>query len=161
MQRVTLICVGKLGQAFLQQGCDEYTKRLSALCKLQVVELPEETIHEKTASDKVIEKALEKEGARILAALPKGAALVALCIEGKLLSSEDLAAFFADSAVAGEGEIAFVIGSSHGLAKEVKQRAALQLSMSRMTFPHQLARLLLLEQIYRALSINAGSKYHK
>ncbi|MDD2993194.1 MAG: 23S rRNA (pseudouridine(1915)-N(3))-methyltransferase RlmH [Pygmaiobacter sp.] len=161
MQRVTLICVGKLGQAFLQQGCDEYTKRLSALCKLQLVELPEETIHEKTASDKVIEKALEKEGVRILAALPKGAPLVALCIEGKLLSSEQLAAFFADSAVAGEGEIAFVIGSSHGLAKEVKQRAALQLSMSRMTFPYQLARLLLLEQIYRALSINAGSKYHK
>ena len=96
MQRVTLICVGKLGQAFLQQGCDEYTKRLSALCKLQVVELPEETIHEKAASDKVIEKALEKEGARILAALPKGAALVTLCIEGKLISSEDLAAFFAD-----------------------------------------------------------------
>ncbi len=161
MQRVTLISVGKLGQAFLQQGCDEYTKRLSALCKLQLVELQEETVHEKAASDKVIEKALEKEGVRILAAVPKGAALVALCIEGKLLGSEDLAAFFADSAVAGEGEIAFVIGSSHGLAPAVKAAATLRLSMSRMTFPHQLARLLLLEQIYRALSINAGSKYHK
>ncbi|MBC5580310.1 23S rRNA (pseudouridine(1915)-N(3))-methyltransferase RlmH [Anaerofilum sp. BX8] len=161
MQTVTVIGVGRLGQPFLQQGCAEYAKRLSAFCDLKLVELPEEMIREKAAGDAEIRRALQKEGERILAAVPKSASLVALCIEGKQLSSEELADFFQQKALSGRADVAFVIGSSHGLSDEVKARAALRLSMSRMTFPHQLARLMLLEQIYRAASINAGTRYHK
>lgn len=161
MQNITLIVVGKLGQKFLQEGCAEYQKRLSAFCAFQVIELPEETVFEKNASPAAVEKALEKEAVRILAAVPKAAELCALCIEGKLISSEELAGYFREKALSGSGDIAFVIGSSHGLAPAVKQRAAKRISMSRMTFPHQLARLLLSEQIYRACTINAGTKYHK
>ncbi|MEG1931731.1 MAG: 23S rRNA (pseudouridine(1915)-N(3))-methyltransferase RlmH [Pygmaiobacter sp.] len=161
MQTITLIVIGKLGQPFLQQGCAEYAKRLSAFCNFRVVELAEETIHEKSSSENSIAKALSKEAEKIFAALPKGAELCALCIEGKSISSEELAGYFAEKALSGSGDIALVIGSSHGLADSVKQRAAKQISMSRMTFPHQLARLLLTEQIYRACTINANVKYHK
>ena len=161
MQAVTVICVGRLGQPFLQQGCAEYAKRLSAFCDLRLVELPEETIREKAAGEAEIRRALQKEGERILAAVPKNASLVALCIEGKQLGSEELAAFFQQKALSGRADVAFAVGSSHGLSDEVKARAALRLSMSRMPFPHQLARLMLLEQIYRAASINAGTRYHK
>lgn len=161
MQRITVICVGKLGQDFLQKGCAEYAKRLGGFCELKIIELPEELIREKSAGEAQIRRALEKEGERILAALPKNAAPVALCIEGKLCSSEELAGFLQEQAVFGRGETAFIIGSSHGLADAVKQRAVLRLSMSRMTFPHQLARLMLFEQLYRAMSINAGTRYHK
>ena len=105
--------------------------------------------------------ALEKEGAAILAQVKRGAALVALCVEGKQLSSEELAGWIEKQGVGGCGDLAFVIGSSHGLAPAVKQAAALRFSMGRITLPHQLARLVLCEQIYRAFSINAGSKYHK
>lgn len=161
MQSVTLIVLGKLNADYYAKAAAEYAKRLSAFCRLQVVELPEETISEKNASPAVIEKALEKEAKAILAAVPKGSAIAALCIEGKQKTSEELAAFFAEKALSGAGDVAFVIGSSHGLAPCVKQAAALRLSMSRMTFPHQLARVMLLEQIYRAFSINAGIKYHK
>lgn len=161
MQNITLIAVGKLGQKFLQEGCAEYQKRLSAFCNFKVIELAEETIHEKAASAAAIEKALEKEGERILAALPKGAQAVALCVEGQLVSSEELADYFTQRALSGNGDIAFIIGSSHGLSPTVKQKAARCISMSRMTFPHQLARLVLSEQIYRACTIVAGVKYHK
>lgn len=161
MQKITVICVGKLGQEFLQKGCTEYIKRLGAFCDLKLVELPEELIREKAASASQITRALEKEGERILAAVPKAATLVTLCIEGKQISSEELAALLRERAGSGRADLAFVIGSSHGLADRVKQRSQLRLSMSRMTFPHQLARLMLLEQIYRAASINAGTKYHK
>ena len=161
MQKITVICVGKLGQEFLQKVCAEYIKRLGAFCDLKLVELPEELIREKAASVSQITRALEKEGERILAAVPKAATLVTLCIEGKQISSEELAALLRERAGSGRADLAFVIGSSHGLADRVKQRSQLRLSMSRMTFPHQLARLMLLEQIYRAASINAGTKYHK
>ena len=161
MQKITVICVGKLGQEFLQKGCAEYIKRLGAFCDLKLVELPEELIREKAASASQITRALEKEGERILAAVPKAATLVTLCIEGKQISSEELAALLRERAGSGRADLAFVIGSSHGLTDSVKQRSQLRLSMSRMTFPHQLARLMLLEQIYRAASINAGTKYHK
>ena len=161
MQKITLICVGKLGQEFLQKGCAEYAKRLSSFCDLRIIELQEELIREKAAGEALIARALEKEGEKIFAAVPKGAALVALCIEGKQISSEELADFLRERAGSGHADLAFVIGSSHGLASAVKQRAQLRLSMSRMTFPHQLARLMLLEQIYRAASINAGTRYHK
>lgn len=161
MQNIDLICVGKLNAAYCAQGVAEFQKRLSAFCRFRIIELPEETIHEKNASPAVIEKALEKEGKAVLANVKKGAGIVALCVEGKSLSSEELADFVARRALEGAGDLAFVIGSSHGLAPAVKQAAALRFSMGRITLPHQLARLVLCEQIYRAFTINAGVKYHK
>jgi len=161
MQHIDLICIGKLNAPYFAQGVSEYAKRLSAYCDFRIVELPEETIREKNASAASIEKALEKEADRILASVRKGASIVALCIEGKQLSSEELADRIAQTAGSGAGDMAFVIGSSHGLSPRIKQAAVLRMSMSRMTFPHQLARLMLTEQLYRAFSINAGAKYHK
>lgn len=161
MQHIDLICIGKLNAPYFAAGVAEYAKRLGGYCDFRIIELPEETVREKNASPAAIAKALDKEGDHILANLRKGAALVALCIEGKEQSSEELAARIADAAQSGAGDMAFVIGSSHGLAPKVKQAAALRMSMSRMTFPHQLARLMLTEQLYRAFSINAGAKYHK
>lgn len=161
MQNIDLICLGKLNAAYCAAGVAEYQKRLSAFCNFRIIELPEELIREKNASPAVIEKALDKEGTAILNNVRKGAAIVALCVEGKLISSEELAGFVADRALQGAGDLAFVIGSSHGLAPKVKQAAALKFSMGRITLPHQLARLVLTEQIYRAFTINNGIKYHK
>lgn len=161
MQNIQLICIGKCSTRCFAEGVAEYEKRLGAFARFQIVELPEETVQEKNASPAVIEKALEKEGKAILAAVRKGAAIVALCVEGRQLSSEELADYLAQRAGSGAGDVAFVIGSSHGLAPAVKQAAALRFSMGRITMPHQLARLVLTEQIYRACTINAGMKYHK
>ena len=161
MQNVDLICVGKLNAAYCAAGVAEYQKRLGAYCNFRVVELAEVKIQEKNASQAQVDKALEKEGDAILASVRKGASIVALCVEGKQLSSEELAGYIAQRAGSGAGDLAFVIGSSHGLAPKVKQAAALSFSMGRITLPHQLARLVLSEQIYRAFTINAGSKYHK
>ncbi len=161
MQNIDLICLGKLNAAYCAAGVAEYQKRLSAFCNFRIIELPEELIREKNASAAVIEKALDKEGTAILSHVRRGAAIVAMCVEGKLVYSEDLAAFVSERALQGAGDIAFVIGSSHGLSPKVKQAAALKFSMGRITLPHQLARLVLTEQIYRAFSINNGIKYHK
>lgn len=161
MQNVTLIALGKLNAAYYREAAAEYAKRLTAFCRLHVVELPEETVNEKNAAPALIARALEKEGRAILAAVPKGSVLVAMCVEGKQLSSEQLADYFAQKAIDGAGSITLVIGSSHGLSPEVKQAAQLRLSMSAMTFPHQLARVMCLEQLYRAFSIQAGTRYHK
>ena len=157
MQTITLIALGKLNADYYAKAAAEYAKRLSAYCRLNIVELPEE----KNASPAVIGKALEKEARAILTAVPKGSSLAALCVEGKQKTSEELAAYLDERAGSGAGDVAFVIGSSHGLADSVKQTASLRLSMSKMTFPHQLARVMLLEQLYRAFSINHGGKYHK
>ena len=145
MQTITLIALGKLNADYYAKAAAEYAKRLSAYCRLNIVELPEEPIAEKNASP----------------AVPKGSSLAALCVEGKQKTSEELAAYLDERAGSGAGDVAFVIGSSHGLADSVKQTASLRLSMSKMTFPHQLARVMLLEQLYRAFSINHGGKYHK
>lgn len=161
MQNVTFIALGRLSAPYYAQAFAEYAKRLSAFCRLRVIELPEEAVAEKSASPAVIARALEKEGRAILAAVPKGSALAALCVEGRPFSSEELAEFFAARAGSGAPDVAFVIGSSHGLSAQVKQAAAVRLSMSRMTFPHQLARVMLAEQVYRAFSILNGGKYHK
>lgn len=161
MQRIDLICVGKLNAAFCAEGVAEYQKRLKGLCEFRIIELPEVTVSEKNAGLAVIEKALEKEGKAILASVRKGAAIAVLCVEGKLVSSEDLADLIARQAVGGTGGMAFVIGSSHGLAPAVKQAAACRISLGRITLPHQLARLVLAEQLYRAFSINNHGKYHK
>lgn len=161
MQNIDLICLGKLNAGYYAAGVADYQKRLGAFCNFRIIELPEETIHEKNSSQAVIDKALEAEGKNILSHLRKGSALVALCVEGKQMTSPQLASFLEDKALSGSGDVTFVIGSSHGLAPQVKQAAALKLSMSAMTFPHQLARLMLTEQIYRAFTITKGIKYHK
>ena len=114
MQNIDLICVGKLNAKYFAEGVAEYQKRLAAFASFRIVELPEEKIEEKNASDAVVKKALDKEGRAILGSVRKGAAIVALCIEGKQISSEELAQFLADRANSGAGDVAFVIGSSHG-----------------------------------------------
>lgn len=161
MLGITLICLGKLNAAYYSAGCAEYQKRISGYADLQIIELQEEPVSEKNASAAIIDKALEKEGAAILSKVPKGSLLIPLCIEGKEHTSEELAQLLADTALSGCSRITFVIGSSHGLSAAVKAAAGAKLSLSKMTLPHQLARLVLLEQLYRALSINAGGKYHK
>ena len=160
-KNIDLICVGKLNAKYFAEGVAEYQKRLAAFASFRIIELPEEKIEEKNASDAVVKKALDKEGKAILSNVRKGAAIVAMCIEGRQISSDELAQFLADRANSGAGDVAFVIGSSHGLSDEVKKAAALKFSMGRITMPHQLARLVLTEQIYRACTINAGMKYHK
>ncbi len=161
MQNIDLICVGKLNAPYFAAGVAEYQKRLAAFCRFRVIELPEAPLPDKNASPAQIEKALEKEGKAILAAVRKGACLVALCVEGKQISSEELAAQIERQALSGAGDMAFVIGSSHGLAPAVKAAANARISLGRITLPHQLARLVLAEQLYRACTINAGMKYHK
>ncbi len=161
MQNIDLICIGKMNANYFAEGVKEYQKRLGAFASFRIIELAEETIQEKNASQAVVDKALEKEAKAIMANVRKGAAIVALCIEGKMLSSEELAGFIANRAQSGAGDIAFVIGSSHGLSPTIKNAAALKFSMGRITMPHQMARLVLTEQIYRACSINGGLKYHK
>ena len=161
MQNIDLIAIGKMNAAYFAQGVAEYQKRLGGFCNFRIIELPEVQIADKNASDRQIAKALQKEGEAILASVRRGAYLVALCVEGKQVSSEDLAAMIADRAMSGAGDMAFVIGSSHGLDDSVKRAAQARISLGRITLPHQLARLVLTEQLYRACTINAGMKYHK
>lgn len=160
MLTVNVICVGKLKEKFYLAAAEEYAKRLSRSCRLNLVELPEERLPEKP-SQAQIDAALEKEAGLIRAKLPKNGVLVAMCIEGKTMSSEALAAQISRWSVAGNSCVTFLIGSSFGLHPSVKGMAELKLSMSPMTFPHHLARVMLLEQIYRAFQINEGSRYHK
>ena len=160
MVSIHLFCVGKLKEKHFAAACAEYEKRLGAFCKLTITELPETRLPE-DPSQAQIDAALEKEAALLFQKLPKGAKVIALCVEGKLLSSQDLAAQLEKWTVEGASSLALVIGGSFGLHPSVKERAQLRLSMSPMTFPHHLARVMLLEQIYRAYQINAGSKYHK
>ena len=160
MQKVTLICVGKMKERFYAEAAAEYVKRLSRYCKLTVMELPEERLPE-NPSPAEIERALAREAEAIRAKLPREAAVTALCIEGETRSSEELAALLGSWGSRGEKALAFVIGGSYGLHPTVKAAARLRLSMSPMTFPHHLARVMLLEQIYRGFQILEGGKYHK
>lgn len=159
MRIIKLITVGRLKERYLTQGCAEYLKRLSAYARVQVIELDEARLPER-ASPAQIDAALATEGEKILEKA-KGSALIALCVEGMLLSSEQLSQKLDTLEVQGHSTLSFAIGSSFGLSDAVKQAAALRLSFSRMTFPHQLMRLMLCEQLYRACSISAGGKYHK
>ena len=160
MMNITVLCVGKLKESFYLAAVKEYEKRLSALCRLRIIELPEERLPE-APSPAQIQQALAKERDAVLARLPKNAAVAALCIEGEALSSEALAKRFDSWASGGTSHIVFLIGSSYGMDPALKARAGLRLSLSPMTFPHHLARVMLLEQIYRAFQINGGGKYHK
>ena len=161
MQTITIIALGKVQRGFMQDGCDEYIKRLRPMCNLKLIELEDEPLNEKNLSLNMIEKALDREADRILAAIPKQSYVISMCIEGRMISSEELASMIEEKGTGGYPNICFVIGSSHGLSERVKKKSDFRLSFSRMTFPHQLFRMMLLEQIYRALSINAGTKYHK
>ncbi|MBU5436167.1 23S rRNA (pseudouridine(1915)-N(3))-methyltransferase RlmH [Pseudoflavonifractor sp. MSJ-37] len=160
MLSVYLICVGKLKEKFYLDACAEYVKRLSAYCKLQVLELPEERLPPDPSRGQ-IDAALEKEAAAIRAKLPPSPRLIPLCVEGKLRSSEEVAAILEDCAASSAKHLVFLIGGSYGLHPSIKAEAWLKLSMSPMTFPHHLARVMLLEQIYRGFKIGEGSSYHK
>lgn len=160
MLNVTIICVGKLKESYLRDACAEYIKRLGAFCRLNIAELSPARLPEEPNPSQIA-AALADEEKRILAAVPKGSVICSLCIEGRELSSPELASMLEGVSLSGAGGIAFIIGGSHGLSDTVKSRSDSRLSMSRMTFPHQLARVLLLEQIYRAFMISSGGKYHK
>ena len=160
MQKVTILCVGKLKEKFYTEAVAEYSKRLSRFCKLDILELPEERLPE-DPSPAQIGAALAKEADAIRSKLPPSAYVIAMCVEGKPRSSEALARLMADSANRGGSHLVFLIGGSFGLHPSVKALADERLSMSPMTFPHHLARVMLLEQVYRAYQINAGSRYHK
>lgn len=161
MTSVNIICVGKLKESYLRDACSEYAKRLSAYCKFSVVELSESRLSD-NPSQKEIEAALSSEAKLMQPYLSaKGAYNIAMCIEGKQLSSPELSKTIEKIAVDGFSVINFVIGSSFGIDEGVKNQCRMRLSMSKMTFPHQLARVMLSEQIYRAFAISANSKYHK
>ena len=160
MQRVMIICVGKMKEKFYIEAAAEYVKRLSRHCKLEILELPEQRLPESPAPAE-IERALAKEAEAIRAKLPPAPTLVAMCIEGPMRSSEEMAKLLADWGNQGEKCVVFLIGGSNGLHPSLKAEARARLSMSPMTFPHHLARVMLLEQIYRGYQILEGSKYHK
>lgn len=157
---LTLIAVGKLKEKFYLSAVEEYSKRLQAFCSFHLIELPETRLPE-DPSPAQIAAGLQKEAELIRAKIPKGAFFCVLTPEGKLLSSEKLAETLKDVKLSGKSAACFLIGSSFGMAPEIKQLADLKLSMSPMTFPHHLARVMVLEQLYRAESIQAGTKYHK
>jgi 23S rRNA (pseudouridine1915-N3)-methyltransferase len=157
---ISIITIGKLKEKYLKQGIDEYLKRLGAYAKVGVVELPDEKAPEQL-SDAEMFQVKQKEGERILAKISDDTHVIALAIEGKQRSSEQLASEIDKLATYGKSKIAFVIGGSLGLSDEVMKRANDTLSFSKMTFPHQLMRLILLEQVYRAFRINRGEPYHK
>ena len=157
---VTLLVMGKLKEKFYTAAAAEYEKRLRGYCSFKIVELPECRLPE-DPSPAEIQAGLEKEAELILSKIPKGAWFCVLTPEGKILSSEEFADKLRDVKNSGKSSACFLIGSSFGMAQRVKERADFKLSMGRMTFPHHLARVMVLEQIYRAEAIQAGSKYHK
>ena len=157
---ITLICMGKLKEKFYITASEEYKKRLGGYCKFTLVELPEVRLPE-DPSPAEISAGLEKEAELIISKIPKGSWFCVFTPEGKLLSSEALADKLASVKNSGKSSVCFLIGSSFGMSPRVKQKADFKLSMSPMTFPHHLARVMVLEQLYRAEAIQAGSKYHK
>ncbi len=160
MPNVTLICVGKMKEPYLVAAFEEYRKRLGAYCRFTLTELPEQRLAE-DASEKAIAAALEKEAEEIEKRIPAQSVVVAMCVEGEQRSSPDFARAIAAWCNAGRSQLCFLIGGSCGLAERLKRRADLRLSVSKMTFPHHLFRVMLAEQLYRALNILDGGKYHK
>ena len=160
MLSIHIICIGKLKEKYLCEAVSEYQKRLTTLCKLTIVQLPAVSLSD-NPKESEIEAAIEVEGKHILEKIPSSAFVFSLCIEGKELSSPQLSQKISELKNRGNSTLVFIIGGSYGLSRTVKERSDFRLSMSPMTFPHQLARVMLLEQIYRALQIEAGTKYHK
>lgn len=157
---VTLICMGKLKEKFYIQAAQEYEKRLGAYCRFRLLELPEYKLPEDPSPAQIV-AGLDKDAELIISKIPKGSWLCIWTPEGKMLSSEDLAEQLKDVKLSGKSSACFLIGSSFGIAQKIKDMADCKLSMSKMTFPHHLARIMVLEQLYRAEAIQAGSKYHK
>ncbi len=160
MLSVDLIYLGNEKEKYYNEAADEYIKRLSAFCSFKQKNIKDERLSNEPSQNE-INAALEKESKKISEALPERSYKIAMCVEGKQMSSEELAALFESLPSRGYSGISFVIGSSCGLSENVKKSCDLRLSVSKMTFPHKLFRVMLLEQIYRAFTINAGSKYHK
>ncbi|WP_130805392.1 23S rRNA (pseudouridine(1915)-N(3))-methyltransferase RlmH [Senegalia massiliensis] len=157
---ITIISVGKIKEKYINSGIKEFTKRLSAYCKLKIIEVKDEPTKENmTESEENIIK--KKEAEKIISKIPNGSYVITLCIEGKELSSEQLAEKLDSLALTGNSNITFIIGGSVGLHDEVIKISNMKLSFSKMTFPHQLMRLILLEQIYRSFRISRGEPYHK
>lgn len=161
MLRVNIICIGKIKEKYFTDAINEYAKRLTAFCKFTITELDEEKIRSNNPNKAQINEVIELEGKRILQKINPSDYVVALCIEGKMLSSEELSQTLDKASINGKSTVDFIIGGSYGLSDSVKRLAQLKLSMSRMTFPHQMARVVLSEQIYRAFEISTNGKYHK
>ena len=159
MLSVKFITVGTLKEGYLRDAAAEYEKRLSAFCRFETVQLKEEKLSE-SPSPSEIQKALEREAEQIERSIPQRAYRIAMCVEGVQLSSEELAQRIGKIEQSA-AEIVFIIGSSYGLADSVKNNSDMRLSVSKMTFPHQLMRVLLLEGVYRAFNIRKGTRYHK
>lgn len=160
MVSITLICTGKLKEQYFIQACGEYQKRLQKTCNLQIEEIPECRLPE-NPSPRQVKNALLQEGSQIRAKLPAGAWVCALCIEGRQLDSRSFYEKLEDLKTSGRSHFVFLIGGSYGLDETLKQEADFRLSMSPMTFPHHLARVMLLEQLYRCGKIQEGARYHK
>lgn len=158
--KITLIVVGKLKERFYEEAVSEYSKRLSRFCRLEIVQVADEKTPDK-AGQAQVRQIKDREGERILSHIRDGAYVIALAIEGQMMSSEELAGRIDRLGVSGRSQIIFIIGGSLGLSRAVLSRADLLLSFSPMTFPHQLMRVVLLEQIYRSYQILAGTPYHK
>ncbi len=160
MLTVNLICIGKIKKKYWTDAIFEYKKRLSAFCKFNIIEIDEEKTFNNPNSSQ-INSILNAEGKRILNSISKGSSVISMCIEGKQLTSPELAKKLGDITLNGKSSVDFIIGGSWGLSDEVKAKSDFKLSMSKMTFPHQMARVVLTEQIYRAFEILNNGKYHK
>ena len=160
MMNVQLIVLGKLKEKYMKDFAAEYEKRLSAYCKMTVVELEPVKLSD-NPSQSEIDNALLKETKMIKDKIPKNSYIFAMCIEGKQMSSEEFSQKLDDIALSGKNSVVFIIGSSFGLSNEIKGMSDYKFSMSKMTFPHKLARIMLTEQIYRGFSISNNGKYHK
>ncbi len=160
MMKISIIAVGKVKEKYFSEACSEYSKRLGAFCKFSITEINEYKCSD-NPSEAEIKATVENEGNRILSAIPSGATVIPMCIEGTEKSSVQLARLISDAGVSGVSSICFIIGGSWGLDERVKAKGALRLSISPMTLPHTLARVVLCEQIYRAFTIINGTKYHK
>lgn len=161
MIKINIITVGKLKEKYWRDACAEYAKRLSAFCKLEIIELAESRLSDNPSRKEILNALSNEAKAMLPYCEKKSTANVAMCIEGKQFPSVELSAKLDSFALQGYGTINFIIGSSFGISDEIKQICRLKLSMSEMTFPHQLARVMLLEQIYRCFQIQKNTKYHK
>ena len=159
MLPISIVCIGKLKDRFFEEAGQEYLKYLKQYARTEIAELPAAALPDNPSPSQT-QAALDKEAELILKRIPDNAFAAALCIEGKQLASEDMAQLLKENQQTGKS-VVFIIGGSYGLAPQVKQRANVRISMSKMTFPHRLARIMLLEQIYRGFTINAGKTYHK
>lgn len=157
--KITILAVGKIKEKYLTAGIAEFVKRLGPFCRLEIIEIDEEKMPD-NPSEKEMTKALAKEGERLLKYARESTYLVVLDVHGKLISSEELAAKLDNLAVTGQSDITFLIGGAFGLSEEVRRAAKERISFSKMTFTHQMVRLLLVEQVYRAMKIRRGEPYH-